>query len=328
MEPGLPRTGPMGGRTVVALGGNALARAGSDDSWPEAVLQMRRTAPALAEMISHGGELVVTHGNGPQVGMLLRQNEIAHREVPPRPLDVLGAETEGQIGYLIQQELTSALASRKVARTVLAFTSRMVVSSRDRAFRRPTKPVGQYYNETEARWLRKQRGWALVHDPARGGWRRLVPSPRPLRWVEGPAMRALLRGPASKAVVPVVAGGGGIPVVERRRGRYEGVEAVIDKDLAAALVARTLGAQTLAILTDVPAISVGFGKPWERPLGRVRARELERALRAGEFGEGTMAPKVHAVLDFLAEGGRRAIVTDPANLSRALEGRAGTRVEL
>jgi carbamate kinase len=314
------------GRTVVALGGNALARASGGGTWEEAVVQMRRTAPALAQVVAEGHELLLTHGNGPQVGMSLRQNEIAQREVPVRPLDVIGAETQGQIGYLIQQELTPALAAAGVPRTVLGFVSRMLVSRKDPAFRRPTKPIGQFYSETEARVLHKSKGWVMVHDVARGGWRRVVPSPRPILWVEGEVVRELLRAGFGERWVPVLAGGGGIPVVERGRGRYEGVEAVIDKDLGAAVVAKVVGADTLAIVTDVPAVAIGFRRPWEQWLGEVGAGEMKGYLERGEFGEGSMAPKVLAALEFLSDGGQRVVITDPTTLGRALRGEAGTRI--
>ncbi|MCI4337069.1 MAG: carbamate kinase, partial [Thermoplasmata archaeon] len=179
-------------RILVALGGNALNRAGGDGSWGEAVDQMRRTAPALAELVVDGHDLVLTHGNGPQVGALLREAELSEREVPSRPLDVLGAETQGQIGYLIQQELSAALERAKAPRLVIPLICRMEVSARDPAFRSPTKPVGRYFTESEARVLRKRHDWQMVFDAHRGGWRRVVPSPRPVRWVEGPAVRAFL----------------------------------------------------------------------------------------------------------------------------------------
>lgn len=314
------------GRIVVALGGNAIARAGGEGTWQESVQQMRQTAPALAEIVAGGAELLVTHGNGPQVGRLLRQNEIAQREVPARPLDVLVGETQAELGYLVQQELTPALVRARAPRTVLSFLSRVVVSAKDPAFRRPTKPVGQYYSEQEARVLRKSKSWAMVHDPARGGWRRVVPSPKPVRWVEGEAFGQMYDSVLARSIVPVVAGGGGIPVLDRGRGRLEGVEAVIDKDYTAALVARTVHADTLAILTDVPAVAIGYRKPWERWLGEVRPRELRGYLQRGEFGEGSMGPKVEAALHFLADGGRRALITDSGSLDRALAGESGTRI--
>lgn len=287
---------------------------------------MRLTAGVLAELVSSGEELIVTHGNGPQVGTLLRQNEIAEREVPSRPMDVLGAETQGQIGYLIEQELTAALVRAKTPRTVLALVSRTVVSRRDRAFAHPNKPVGRFYSEAEARTLRKREGWEMVFDGARGGWRRVVPSPVPIRWVEGEGLRRLLPRGWGAHLVPVVTGGGGVPVIERSKGSYEGVEAVIDKDRTAALVATTLAADTLVILTDVPAAAIGFRKPWVKWLGEVRATEMEAYLRKGEFGEGSMGPKVEASLGFLRAGGQRAIITDAPSLGRAMRNETGTRI--
>lgn len=314
-------------RTLVALGGNALARAGGTGTWAEATQQMRATVPSLAELVAAGHELILTHGNGPQVGALLLQNELGAREVPPRPLSVLVAETQGQVGALIQQELTPALVRRKVPRVVLTVVCRVVVSPRDPAFKHPTKPVGRYYADAEARLLRKREGWEMVYDGARGGWRRVVPSPGPVEWVEQAAIERLFAAGWGRVAVPVLTGGGGIPVLSRGRGRYEPVDAVIDKDLSASLVARSLRAETLAIVTDVPAVAIRFGRPGERWLGRVPASELEEYLRRGEFGSGSMEPKVRAGLEFLRGGGRAFIVTDIPSLPRALSGDAGTRVE-
>jgi carbamate kinase len=287
---------------------------------------MRATARVLAELAATGEEIVLTHGNGPQVGRLLRQNEIAEREVPRLPLDVLGAESEGQIGYLISQELGAALHRLHIDRHVLVLLSRIVVDAKDPSFAHPTKPIGQYYPDAEARLLRKSRGWSMAHDPARGGWRRLVPSPQPIRWVEGEAIRRWIRSGLAPRSLLVVGGGGGIPVVPKGRGAFVGVEAVIDKDLTAALIASTVDAQTLAIVTDVPAVAVGFGRPWERWLADVSSAEMRGFLEKGEFGEGSMAPKVEAALRFLDHGGRNVVITDAPSLGRALRGEAGTRI--
>ncbi len=287
---------------------------------------MRRTVRVLAEIATEGSELVLTHGNGPQVGALILQNEAGAREVPPRPMDVLGAETQGQIGYLIQTELTPALREAKVGRSVLTVVSRMEVARRDPAFRDPSKPVGRYYSGDEARVLRKSHGWMLRYDGARGGWRRLVPSPRPIRWLEGPAVHRLMAAGLGEQWIPVVSGGGGIPVVRRPNGGYDGVEAVIDKDFAASLVGRELGLDTLAIVTDVPGAAVNFGKKGERWLGEVSVDELAELSRRGEFADGSMGPKVDAGLEFLRGGGRRFVITDIPSLARALRGEAGTRV--
>jgi carbamate kinase len=314
-------------RIVVALGGNALQRPGGDGRWDESVQRMRATVPALVALVADGHELVITHGNGPQVGQLLREGEIAGREIPARPMAVLGAETQGQIGGLIQRELGGALTKARLHRTVVTVISQVRVERKDPAFRHPSKPVGREYPEAEARLLRKREGWTMVHDAARGGWRRIVPSPQPVEWIEGPAVRAWLDSRAGTSIVPVVTGGGGIPVVRGPGGRLEGVDAVIDKDRTAGLVGRQLGAETLAIVTDVPAAAVGFGKAWERWLGAVSYRELSDYRKHGEFAEGSMGPKVEAGLDFLRHGGHRFLITDIPSLPRALRGEAGTRVE-
>ena len=312
---------------LVALGGNALARAGGDGSWAEARSQVRATVPVLAEIAAQGHELILTHGNGPQVGALLRQNELGEPEIPALPMDALGAETQGQIGYLIQAELTPALRRLGVDRSVLTVISRTEVAADDPAFKDPTKPVGRFYDDDEAAGLRAKFGWILAFDEARNGWRRLVPSPRPVRWLEGRAVRQLLASGLGTGWIPIVSGGGGIPVVPRAGGGYEGVDAVIDKDLSAALVARELGLDTLAIVTDVPGAAVHFGTPRQRWLEKITREELRTYLSRGEFGAGSMGPKVEAGLDFLDGGGRRFVITDIPSLPRALRNEVGTRVE-
>jgi len=286
---------------------------------------MRRTASALVPIITARTELILTHGNGPQVGSLLREAELGAAEVPVPPLHVVGAETEGQLGYLIAQQLSAELVRRRIGRWVVPLVSRTEVSARDPAFRRPTKPVGRFYSRREARSLARQLHWTVQEDRRRGGWRRLVPSPDPRRWLEGPAVRAMLDAGFGRRCVFVVTGGGGIPVV-RRGARWEGVDAVIDKDLGAALVGATLAVDTLAIVTDVPGAAVDFASGHPRWLGRVTATELARYARRGEFAEGSMGPKVEAGLRFLRQGGRHFVITDIHSLPRALEGRAGTRV--
>jgi carbamate kinase len=313
-------------RVLVALGGNALQPARSAGTWVEAVRTMRRSARYLARTVAAGHELVVTHGNGPQVGDLVREAELAEKEVPAPPMFVAGAESEGEIGFLIAQELSTALARAGVPRTVVPVVCRTEVAANDPAFHDPSKPVGRFYTAAEARRLRATRGWTLREDRARGGWRRVVPSPRPRRWLEGPAIRAALDLGLGRSCVFVVTGGGGVPVVRRGNHGWSGVDAVIDKDRAAALVARELDCATLVIVTDVPGAALGFGRPAPRWLRDVSADELARYLRAGEFGSGSMGPKVEAVLEFVHRGGREAVITDLGSLTRALAGRAGTRV--
>lgn len=319
------RRGRVADRLLIALGGNAIQRAHDHGAWRESVRQMRRTAKALAPLVTPGRELILTHGNGPQVGTLLREAELGAVEVPVPPLPVLGAETQGQLGYLIAQELGGELGRQRIDRTVVPVVSRTEVFPHDPAFRRPTKPVGRFYRASEARALQRDLGWTMGEDAKRGGWRRLVASPEPRRWLEGPAVRAMLDGGLGARCVFVVSGGGGIPVVARR-GRWEGVDAVIDKDRAAARVAEDLAVETLAIVTDVRGAALGYGSSHPRWLGRVDLPELVRYWHDGEFGEGSMGPKVEAGIRFLRRGGHRFIITDIAHLSEALAGRAGTRV--
>ncbi len=312
-------------RVVVALGGNAIQRAHDHGTWAEAVRQVRRTARVLASLVGPARELIVTHGNGPQVGSLLREAELGAAEVPVPPMHVLDAETEGQLGYLIAGELEAALRRRGRPRTVLPIISRTEVSAADPAFRRPTKPVGRFYTAEEAQRRQRDAGWVMREDRARGGWRRLVPSPRPRRWLEGPAVRRILDAGLGDRCLFIVAGGGGIPVVRRGDG-WVGVDAVIDKDRGAALVADALGAETLVVVTDVPGAAVGFRTARPRWLGEVPRAELARLARRGEFEEGSMGPKVEAGLTFLTGPRRRFAITDLGSLPRALAGRAGTRV--
>jgi carbamate kinase len=257
---------------------------------------------------------------------LLRQDELARREVPFLPLPVLDAESIGQIGFLIQQELSPQLRRARVPRTVLPMLSRMEVAADDPAFRSPSKPVGAFYSAQRARAIARRTGWAVGRDPAGRGWRRLLASPQPRRWLEANALRAFAARGGLASVVPVVAGGGGVPVVRRGPGRYEGVDAVIDKDRSAALVARALDVDRLIIVTDVPGAALAFGTPNPRWLGRVTAAELGAASRRGEFSSGSMQPKVEAALDFVRHAGGRAIITDIASLDAAVAGRAGTQV--
>ncbi|HEV2520686.1 MAG TPA: carbamate kinase [Thermoplasmata archaeon] len=311
-------------RILIALGGNALARAGGLGDWSEAVHQMRPVAAAIARLAAQGHELVLTHGNGPQVGRLLRQDELAEREVPFLPIDVLGAESGGQIGYLLQQELSPALARAGVPRTVAPIICRMQVAPSDPAFDAPSKPVGRYYSDSEARRLRSAAHWALGRDRARGGWRRLLPSPRPMRWLEASLVRRWLDLGLGRRCVPVVAGGGGVPVIARGRGRFEGVEAVIDKDRAAALVARNLRADVLLIATDVRGAALGFGGKSPQWIGKTDPAELSRAFARGEFGSGSMAPKVEAAIEFVRRTRRTAIIAGSRSIGAALAGRSGT----
>ncbi len=296
---------------VAALGGNALLRRGEP---LEAEVQQRNVAvaaKALAE-IARDHELVVTHGNGPQIGLLALQSA-AYRDVRSYPLDVLGAQSEGMIGYLVEQQLGNELPER----AVVTMLTQVVVDADDPAFRAPTKPIGPVYAEPDARRLAHERRWAIAPDGTTGMWRRVVPSPTPLDIVELPAIRVLL----GAGVLIVCGGGGGIPVVVDSHGARHGVEAVVDKDASAALLAARLGADLLLLLTDVDAVELDHGKPAARPIGRIGADELGRYT----FAAGSMQPKVDAARRFAGTGKRAAIGALGAAAALA-RGEAGTQI--
>ena len=294
---------------VVALGGNALMRPGERGTAAEQLANLRRAVEALQPLLAEPG-LVITHGNGPQVGNELLRQERAADEAPPLPLWLAVAQTQAEIGALIAAELRPALAERATA----CVLTHVRVAADDPAFDRPTKPIGPFYSSDEAEQLQRERGWALVSDANRG-YRRVVPSPEPLEIVELDVIRSL----AESGTVTIAAGGGGIPVV-RRNGRLSGVDAVIDKDRASALLARGLDAERLLILTEVPAVYRRFGQPDQKELRELSAPDAEALLP--ELPEGSMRPKVESALTF----GGETLITDFDALGDALAGRAGTRI--
>jgi carbamate kinase len=299
--------------TVVALGGNALIRPGDRGTAAEQAARLREAAASLKPLLAEP-RLVITHGNGPQVGNELLRQERAADEVPPLPLYLAVAQTQAEIGALIEAEL-GPVAGRPIA----CLLTHVVVAEDDPAFHRPTKPIGPFYSSEQARTLERERGWTLVEEAGRG-WRRAVPSPMPVEVVEVAQIRSLL----DSGTLPVACGGGGIPVV-RRDGRLQGVEAVIDKDRASALLAAALGADRLVILTDVGAVRRGFGTPREEEVRELSVEEAETLL--AELAEGSMRPKVEAAIAVAREGGE-VIITAPDRVKDALAGRAGTRISM
>jgi carbamate kinase len=304
---------------VVALGGNAISPPGSRSPIPAQYQRTMETAQHLAHLAER--PLVVTHGNGPQVGNLLLRSDLAAHLLPRLPLDTLVADTQGGMGFMLQQCLDNAFALAGTRRPTVTVVTRTVVELDDPAFRHPSKPIGNFYEEAEARRRMVEDGWAMREDAGRG-WRRVVPSPVPREIVEEPAIRALLETGA----IVVAAGGGGVPVVRQPDGSLRGVEAVIDKDLASALLAAGLGAEVLLILTGVEHVALDFGRPTQRDLHEVRVGELAAAAGAGQFAAGSMLPKVQAAIGFLARGGRRAVITSPELSEKALAGEIGTQV--
>lgn len=291
----------------------------------EASPAAQRTAIELAmervgDLIAAGHEIVITHGNGPQVGNLLVKNEIAAGTVPPVPLDWCGAQTQATIGMLIMNALDCVLAERGVSRPVVALVTRTLVAGDDPGFRHPTKPIGRFLAEAEARRMTEHgQYW---EDRGQKGWRRVVASPQPLQVLEAPVAQMLL----GQGCVVVAAGGGGVPVV-RRNGELAGVEAVLDKDLTAALLGLTIGAQVLVIATDVAHAAIGFGTPQERQLDQVTPAELRSYAEQGHFASGSMGPKVEAAIRFAEGGGCRAVITSLDRITDAAQGKAGTVVQ-
>ena len=301
----------MSRTAVVAFGGNALVTDAEHDSIPEQYETVRRTVPHLAEMIEQGWRLVVSHGNGPQVGFILRRSELSQDEVDPVPVDYAVADTQGAIGYMFVKALENELRRRGLERPVIAVVTQSVVDPADPAFRHPNKPVGSFLSEATARERAATLGWTIMEDAGRG-WRRTVPSPRPRRIVETPLIRTLL----DHGAVVVAAGGGGIPVALDEGGDITGVEAVVDKDLASSLLATDLGADLLLIPTGVPRVAIRFGTPEQKWLDTLTVDQARAYIEAGEFGAGSMEPKVAAVADFVAGTRARSAQSGPPTRSR------------
>jgi len=310
---------------VVAVGGNSLITDKNHPDVPHQWDAVRETCRHLADMVEDGWTLVVTHGNGPQVGYILRRNELAAHEVHATPLDVIGADTQGSIGYMLQQALRNELNSRGINKPVVSVVTQVLVDREDEGFKNPTKPIGGFLTEEAARKFEAD-GWQVVEDAGRG-WRRVVASPIPLEVVEQDAIQTLTN--AGNIVIAV--GGGGIPVVQNQKGELRelsGVFAVIDKDRASALLAQEIGADLLLISTAVEKVALNFGKPDEQWLDHMTLAEAKGYMAEGtHFAKGSMAPKIEAVINFLEAGGKKALITDPANIARALKGETGTFIE-
>jgi carbamate kinase len=305
---------------LIAIGGNSLIRAGEKGTVAEQIGNTRRTAAALVKVIGDGYRLVLTHGNGPQVGADLLRSERASDQVPPLTLDVCGAATQGEIGYMLAQSLRDELSAAGLSMPVTSVVTQTLVAGNDPAMLHPSKPIGPFYSQADAELRRRTLGWHIVEDAARG-YRRVVPSPEPLEIVELEVIRDLV----DDGVLVIACGGGGIPVVHEN-GSVRGVEAVIDKDRASALLALELGVDLFAISTDVDRVYLDYKQPTQRPLDYVTAADLDAHYRAGHFPPGNMGPKIESVLRFLRDGGREAIITCYDQLHAAISGHAGTHV--
>ena len=309
------------GLAVLAIGGNALIRDREHESIPDQYEMVCGIAEVICGMLEGGWKVVVTHGNGPQVGFILRRSEIAIAEVPPVPMDYAGADIQGGVGYMFIRALRNAFRSRGMRREAVAVITLTVVDRGDPAFANPTKPIGSHMEEARAKKLAAKYRWTVREDAGRG-WRRVVPSPRPQRILETAQIGQLAR----EGHVVVCCGGGGIPVIEQENGDLKGVEAVIDKDLASSLLARSMGADTLVLPTGVEKVALDFNRPAQRWLDSMTLAEARRHHAENQFDAGSMGPKVAALIDFVGGGGRLGLITNPQNVERALRGETGTRI--
>lgn len=307
--------------TIVALGGNALIRRGEKGTIEEQFANTRACMRQISRMIEEGYRVIITHGNGPIVGNIVIRNEAAKNTIPPMPLYICDADSEGGIGFMIQQTLYNHLRKIQPVRDVVTIITQVVVDKGDPAFREPTKPIGPYYTEAEAEVLRKAKEWTLIEDSGRG-YRRVVASPRPLRIVEKEVIKNLAR----EGVIVIAAGGGGVPVVELPDGDLKGAEAVIDKDLSTSVLAREIGAECIIHLTQVDMVYINFGRDDQKGLRDISLKEIKRYYEQGHFPPGSMGPKIESAIAFLEAGGNEVIITQPELMKEAMEGRTGTRI--
>ncbi|HXD12374.1 MAG TPA: carbamate kinase [Anaerolineales bacterium] len=307
---------------VIAVGGNSLIKDDKHVSVEDQEEALRETAHHIADMIEAGWDLAIGHGNGPQVGFILRRSEIAakYEGMHEVPLDVCGADSQGAIGYEFQQALQNEYHKRGIQKSAATVITQMLVDRNDAAFQKPSKPIGSFMDEASAKKKETEMGWSIVEDAGRG-WRRVVASPLPKKILELESVKLLLNA----GVTVITVGGGGIPVIDKGNGEFEGTAAVIDKDFASSLLAQQIGAELFLIATAVEKVAINFGKPEQKWLDRLTLAEAKAYLAEGtHFAKGSMAPKIQAIIWFLENGGRQALITNPENIGRALKGETGT----
>jgi len=308
---------------VVALGGNSLIRPEDNGTAQEQFSRMKETCNIVTDMIVDGYDIVFTHGNGPQVGNILLQNEIAAHSIPAMPLDICGAESQGQIGYMFQQTLKNQLIAKGIDRSIASVVTQVIVDDDDPAFDNPSKFVGPYYTEDEACRIKEDKGWT-IKKTSDGKYRRVVPSPEPKKIVESEIISDLVFS-GEEGYVVIAAGGGGVPVTEKE-GKLTGIEGVIDKDLASAVLAESIDEEFFIMLTRVEQVYINFGEEDEKGLDKITLEEAEKYYEEGHFPPGSMGPKIKASIHFLKHGGEKVLITSPEKLSKALNGEAGTYI--
>lgn len=306
---------------VVAIGGNSLIKDKNHKTVPDQYEAAKETCRHIVGLIEQGWDVAIGHGNGPQVGFILRRSELARHELHEVPLDVCGADTQGAIGYMLQQNLRNEFKRRGMNKQATTVVTQVLVDRDDPAFQNPTKPIGSFMEENEALRRRDAEGWHVVEDAGRG-WRRVVASPLPKEVIEQDAVEELL----DAGFVVITVGGGGIPVIENESGDLEGIAAVIDKDFASSLLASSIKADLFLISTAVEKVHLNFGKPNQRPIDRMTVAEARKYIEEGHFAKGSMLPKIQAIIGFLESGGKQAIITNPENIERALKGETGTLI--
>ncbi|MEA3355170.1 MAG: carbamate kinase [Patescibacteria group bacterium] len=304
---------------VIALGGNAIKSAKEEGTNQQQFNNVNQTTKHLAKLIEQGHNLIITHGNGPQVGNLLLQHDIAKQKVPALPMDVCGAQSQGQIGYMMQQTLDNHLKALNIKRIVVTIVTQVEVDPKDQAFKNPTKPVGPFYTQEQAKKIQVNNPEYVIKQDAGRGYRRLVPSPLPINNLEIEAVKTLIKA----CHIVVCSGGGGVPVIKKNQG-YHGVEAVIDKDHAGELLAELVKADIFIILTDVEKVSLHYNQPNQTNLDSITVTEAEKYLKQGHFATGSMKPKVTAAINFIKSGGKQAIITHPFKVLEALDKKTGT----
>ena len=307
--------------TIVSIGGNTLIRKGEKGAIEEQFEHTEKCMAYIAKMASQGKRIVITHGNGPIVGNIVIRNEAAKDIIPPMPLYICNADSEGGIGFMLQQALYNQLEKLNAHRDVATIVTQVVVDKNDPAFSKPAKPIGPFYTKEEAERIKQQKGWT-IHEDSNRGYRRVVPSPKPLKVIEADIIKRL----AMDGVIVIAAGGGGVPVVEVNEGKLQGIDAVIDKDLTTAVLANAIGAETFIDLTQTDSVYINYGKQNQKPLNRPALSEVKKYLTRGEFPPGSMGPKIEAAIEFLETGGKEVIITTPELVEAAMKGKAGTRI--